>query len=75
MGTDQDLIFPIRDQQRAGRPSTTRVFTAGQGFIFKGGYGGIAGVNQGVSSVSEVDPAVAVQAAQESGHHQALDGR
>jgi imidazolonepropionase-like amidohydrolase len=62
MGTDQDLIFQIRDRQRAGRPSTTRVFTAGQGFIFKGGYGGIAGVNQGVSSVSEVAPAVAVQA-------------
>jgi len=62
MGTDQDLIFQIRDQQRAGRPSMTRVFTAGQGFIFKGGYGGIAGVNQGVSSVSEVEPAIAVQA-------------
>jgi len=62
MGTDQDLIFEIRDKQRAGRPSTTRVFTAGQGFIFKGGYGGIAGVNQGVSSVAEVAPAVAVQA-------------
>jgi imidazolonepropionase-like amidohydrolase len=62
MGTDQDLIFQIRDQQRAGGPSTARVFTAGQGFIFKGGYGGIAGVNQGVSSVSEVGPAVAAQA-------------
>jgi len=63
MGTDQDLIFQIRDQQRAGRPSMTRVFTAGQGFIFKGGYGGIAGVNQGVSSPGEVEPAVAAQAA------------
>jgi len=62
MGTDQDLIFSIRDQQRAGRPSMTRVFTAGQGFIFKGGYGGIAGVNEGLSSVSEVEPAVAAQA-------------
>ncbi len=62
MGTDQDLIFQIRDRQRAGRPSTTRVFTAGQGFIFKGGYGGIAGVNQGVSTAEEVELAVAVQA-------------
>jgi imidazolonepropionase-like amidohydrolase len=62
LGTDQDLIFQIRDQQLAGRPSTTRIFTAGQGFIFKGGYGGIAGVNQGVSSVDEVEPAVAIQA-------------
>jgi imidazolonepropionase-like amidohydrolase len=62
MGTDQDLIFQIRDRQRAGRPSMTRVFTAGQGFIFKGGYGGIAGVNQGVSSAGEVESAVAAQA-------------
>src|SRR5262249_44135782 len=37
MGTDQDLMFQIRDQQRAGRPSMTRVYTAGQGFVFKGG--------------------------------------
>jgi len=62
LGTDQDLIFAIRDEQRAGRPSMTRVFTAGQGFIFKGGYGGIAGVNEGLSRVSEVEPAVAAQA-------------
>ncbi|HXB66730.1 MAG TPA: amidohydrolase family protein [Candidatus Acidoferrales bacterium] len=62
MGTDQDQIFQIRDQQRAGRPSMTRVFTAGQGFIFKGGYGGIAGVNQGVSTAGEVESAVAAQA-------------
>jgi imidazolonepropionase-like amidohydrolase len=63
MGTDQDSIFKIRDQQRAGRPSETRVYTAGQGFVFKGGYGGIAGVNQGVASVADVEPAVAAQAA------------
>jgi imidazolonepropionase-like amidohydrolase len=62
MGTDQDLIFEIRDRQRAGRPSMTRVFTAGQGFVFKGGYGGIAGVNPGVSTAGEVEPAVAAQA-------------
>src|SRR6185437_2571786 len=62
MGTDQDLIFKMRDEQRAGRPSETRIFTAGQGLILKGGYGGIAGVNQGVSSVAEVEPAVAEQA-------------
>src|SRR5260370_41711018 len=38
MGTDQDLIFRMRDEQRStGRPSMTRVFTAGQGFNFKGG--------------------------------------
>jgi imidazolonepropionase-like amidohydrolase len=62
MGTDQDLIFKLRDEQRAERPKTTRIYTAGQGFVFKGGYGGIAGVNKPVSTVAEVDPAVAIQA-------------
>jgi imidazolonepropionase-like amidohydrolase len=63
MGTDKDSIFQIRDQQRAGRPQEARVYTVGQGFIFKGGYGGLEGVNQGVSTVAEVEPAVAAQAA------------
>lgn len=63
MGTDQDLIFKIRDEQRRGRPSMTRVYSAGQGFVFKGGYGGLAGVTPGVATVAEVEPAVAAQAA------------
>jgi imidazolonepropionase-like amidohydrolase len=62
MGTDQDLIFQIRDEQRAGRPTFTRIYTAGQGFIYKGGYGGLAGVNEGIATVAEVQPAVAAQA-------------
>jgi imidazolonepropionase-like amidohydrolase len=45
MGTDQDLIFQIRDQQRAGRPTYTRVYSAGQGFTLKGGVGGLPGVS------------------------------
>jgi imidazolonepropionase-like amidohydrolase len=63
MGTDKDSIFKIRDAQRAGRPTETRIYTAGQGFVFKGGYGGLEGVNQGVVTVAEVEPAVATQAA------------
>ena len=35
-GTDQDLVFKIRDEQRARRPSVTRVYTAGQGMVFRG---------------------------------------
>src|SRR5207302_6692227 len=62
MGTDQDLIFKIRDEQRAGRPSMARVYTAGQGFVYKGGYGGLEGVTPGVSSAAEVEPIVAAQA-------------
>jgi imidazolonepropionase-like amidohydrolase len=62
MGTDQDLIFKIRDEQRTGRPSMARVYTAGQGFIYKGGYGGLPGVNAGVTGVAEVKGAVEAQA-------------
>ena len=62
MGTDQDLIFKIRAQQRAGRPAISRVYTAGQGMIFKGGYGGLVGVTPGVSAVAEAEAAVDAQA-------------
>jgi imidazolonepropionase-like amidohydrolase len=40
-----------------------RIYTAGQGFVFKNGYGGLAGVNQQVSKVADIEPAVAAQAA------------
>jgi imidazolonepropionase-like amidohydrolase len=54
LGTDQDLIFKIRDEQRAGRPAYTRVFSAGQGFTFSGSVGGMPGVTPTVSSAAEV---------------------
>jgi imidazolonepropionase-like amidohydrolase len=62
MGTDQDLIFKVSQEQRAGRPGVTRVYTAGQGFVFKGGYGGLEGVTPGVATAAEADAAVGVQA-------------
>lgn len=62
MGTDQDLIFDIRNAQREGRPETTRVYTAGQGLVFKGGYGGLAGVNNQVATVEEAIAEVNAQA-------------
>jgi imidazolonepropionase-like amidohydrolase len=62
LGTDQDLIFRMRQEQRAGRPAMARVYTAGQGFVFRGGYGGLAGVNRGIGSIAEVEPGVAEQA-------------
>src|SRR5205823_1088161 len=61
-GTDQDLIFKMRDEQRPERPTMTRIYTAGQGFVYKGGYGGLAGVNEGIADVAEVRPAVDAQA-------------
>jgi imidazolonepropionase-like amidohydrolase len=62
LGTDQDEIFKVRSEQRAGRPTMTRVYTAGQGFVFPGGYGGMAGVTPAIATVQEVGPAVAAQA-------------
>jgi imidazolonepropionase-like amidohydrolase len=64
MGTDKDLVIAARDKQRAGRPGETRIYTAGKGFIYKGGYGGLAGVNEGVSSPAEVPAMVAALAKQ-----------
>jgi imidazolonepropionase-like amidohydrolase len=63
LGTDSDLIFKLRSVLHRSGPPMARLFTAGQGFVFKGGYGGLAGVNQPVSSAAEVDAAVAAQAA------------
>jgi imidazolonepropionase-like amidohydrolase len=54
LGTDQDLIFKIRDEQRAGRPTYTRVFSAGQGFTFDGSVGGMPGVTYTVSNAGQV---------------------
>ncbi|HXG33020.1 MAG TPA: amidohydrolase family protein [Bryobacteraceae bacterium] len=63
MGTDQDLIFQIRAEQRAGRPALTRVFTAGRGFTGKGGYPtsvpGMKGIPYEVGSPAEAEKAVA----------------
>jgi imidazolonepropionase-like amidohydrolase len=62
LGTDQDLVFKIRQEQRAGRPAVARIYTAGQGFVFKGGYGGLEGVTPGVATPAEADAAVDAQA-------------
>jgi imidazolonepropionase-like amidohydrolase len=59
MGTEQDLIFTLRDAQRAGRPDYTRIYTAGRGFTAKGGYGGLAGVTFALDSPSEAAKDVA----------------
>jgi imidazolonepropionase-like amidohydrolase len=48
MGTDQPLVYAIRDEQRRGRPTVSRIFTAGRGFTVKGGY---PGTNPGMEGV------------------------
>ncbi len=63
MGTDKDFVITMREKQRAGRPGETRIYSAGQGFVYKGGYGGLVGVTGGVSTTAEVDAEVAKLAA------------
>jgi len=67
MGSDTELIYQVRAEQRAGRPATTRVFTAGRGFTGKAGYPtsapGMKGVPYEVETVAEVDKAIAELAA------------
>jgi imidazolonepropionase-like amidohydrolase len=38
LGTDQDLIYRLRDAQRAGELAGARLYTAGRGFGVKDGY-------------------------------------
>jgi imidazolonepropionase-like amidohydrolase len=66
LGIDKDLIFDVRAEQRKGRPTMARVYTAGQGLVYKDGFGGsltLPGVPTPIiGSVDEVDAAVAEQA-------------
>ena len=38
LGTDQPLVYKIREEQRSGRPRVARIFTAGRGFTVKDGF-------------------------------------
>ena len=62
-GTDKDVIFDVRKDLRAGRPSMARVYTSGQGLVFKGGYGGLFGLNVPISTPEEARKAVRAEAA------------
>jgi imidazolonepropionase-like amidohydrolase len=63
MGTDQDTMFPVRNELRAAgrRPAMARVYSAGQGLMFEGGYGGLAGVNDPVATPEEATASVNAQ--------------
>ncbi len=64
MGTDSDHVFAIRHAQRAThRPSEARVYTAGQGIVFRGGYGGVPTINRPVATPQEAEAEVDRQAA------------
>jgi len=38
LGTDQPLVYTMREEQRRVRPSMARIFTAGRGFTVKDGF-------------------------------------
>jgi imidazolonepropionase-like amidohydrolase len=62
LGTEKDIIFPIRDAERATRPNKARVFTVGQGVVAKGSYGGVPGLDQQVATPEEARRMVDAQA-------------
>jgi imidazolonepropionase-like amidohydrolase len=63
LGTDPDLVFEIRAGQRRGPAASTRIFTAGQGLVYKGSYGGVAGLNGRVATAADARAAVDAQVA------------
>lgn len=67
MGSDQPLVFEMRAEQRAGRPSLTRIYTAGRGFTGRAGYPtqapGMKGVPYEVETEQQVIAAVKTEAA------------
>ncbi|MDB5740413.1 MAG: putative amidohydrolase [Alphaproteobacteria bacterium] len=63
LGTDKDFVLELRNQQRKSRPTMSRVFSAGQGAVIKGGYGGLLGVTQPISTPEEGRKLVDEQAA------------
>ena len=53
LGTDDSLIFDIVKQQRAAPAKATRIYTAGRGVVFKGSYGGVAGLDAFVATPAD----------------------
>jgi imidazolonepropionase-like amidohydrolase len=53
LGTDKDLIHDLVRDERRSTPDMARVWTAGRGVVFKGSYGGVAGLDQSVATPAE----------------------
>jgi imidazolonepropionase-like amidohydrolase len=58
LGTDQPLVYEMRAEQRKGRPTMARIFTAGRGFTVKDGFptnkGNVPGVPYEPAQPSDV---------------------
>jgi imidazolonepropionase-like amidohydrolase len=63
LGTDKDFVLDMRNRQRKSRPTMARLFSAGQGAVMKGGYGGLVGVTQPIGTPEEARKLVDEQAA------------
>ena len=63
LGTDQDAAFEVRRAQREHRDGMARVYTAGLGVVYDGGYGGLAGLPQRAKTPDEARALVDSQAA------------
>jgi imidazolonepropionase-like amidohydrolase len=64
LGTDFDPIYQIRSEQRAtGRPHMARVYTAGRGFVAKGGFPPASGMRYEVETPADCAADVAELAA------------
>ena len=63
LGTDKDFVLDMRNRLRSSRPTMARLFSAGQGAVMKGGYGGLVGVTQPISTPEEARKLVDEQAA------------
>jgi imidazolonepropionase-like amidohydrolase len=63
LGTDKDFVLDMRNRQRKSRPTMARLFSAGQGAVMKGGYGGLVGVTQPIGTPEEGRKLVDEQAA------------
>jgi imidazolonepropionase-like amidohydrolase len=68
LGTDQPLVYEMRAEQRRGRPTMARIFTAGRGFTVKDGFptnkGNVPGVPYEPVQPSDVPAQVNELAAQ-----------
>lgn len=68
MGTDRDLIYPLRDEERAGKFAGARFYTAGRGFGAKGGFPAGSGMSLDVYR-PETPEAARAQGRELAAHH------
>ena len=69
LGTDQKLVYDMRAEQRKGRPTVARLFTAGRGFTVKDGFPTNKGNVPGIPYEPSTPPEAAAQMEELAGEH------